>query len=129
MSRVSVNKWVKAYLDYGFEEVQEKPHSGRPQRLTEEQRQELKLYITEHAIDVNVGRLQARDIGLYIESNFGISYKKSGIYRLLHSIGLSWITTRSKHPKQSVEAQEAFKKFSIETILKIPGHVSLKVSV
>jgi hypothetical protein len=23
---------------------------------------------------------------------------------------LSWITTRSKHPKQSIEAQETFKK-------------------
>ncbi|PMN53888.1 transposase [Vibrio lentus] len=56
------------------------------------------------------GRLQARDIGLYIESNFGTSYKKSALYQLLHDIGLSWITTRSKHPKQSLEAQEAFKK-------------------
>ncbi|MCB5362021.1 hypothetical protein CSB62_23840 [Vibrio splendidus] len=50
---------------------------------------------------------------------------KSALYQLLHDIGLSWITTRSKHPKQSLEAQETFKKFPIETILKIPGHVPL----
>ncbi|PTP18423.1 hypothetical protein CWO07_25070, partial [Vibrio splendidus] len=29
---------------------------------------------------------------------------------LLHELNLSWITTRSKHPKQSEEAQESFKK-------------------
>ncbi|CAM3030322.1 Winged helix-turn helix domain-containing protein [Vibrio rarus] len=110
VSRVSVNKWVKAYLDDGLEGLQEKPHSGRPHRLTEEQRLQLKNHVTDHAINASGGRLQAKDIGLYIESNFGIKYQQSGVYRLLHEIGLSWITTRSKHPKQSIEAQEAFKK-------------------
>lgn len=110
VSRVSVNKWVKAYLDNGLEGLQEKPHLGRPHRLTDEQKSQLKEYVIEHAVNENGGRLQARDIGRYIESNFNTSYKKSALYQLLHDIGLSWITTRSKHPKQSVEAQEAFKK-------------------
>ncbi|PMH37959.1 hypothetical protein BCU68_16650, partial [Vibrio sp. 10N.286.49.B3] len=99
VSRVSVNKWVKAYLDNGLEGLQEKPHSGRPPRLTEKQRQQLKDYVKDHAINASGGRLQAKDIGLYIENNFNIKYQQSGIYRLLHDIGLSWITTRSKHPK------------------------------
>ena len=107
VSRVSVNKWVKTYLNNG---LQEKPHSGRPHRLTDEQESQLKEYVIEHAVNESGGRLQARDIPLYIESNFNASYKKSALYQLLHDIGLSWITTRSKHPKQSVEAQEAFKK-------------------
>nr|WP_258132551.1 winged helix-turn-helix domain-containing protein [Aliivibrio sifiae] len=64
----------------------------------------------EHAVNESGARLQARDVGLYIESNFNTLYKKLALYQLLHDIGLSWITTRSKHPKQSVEAQEAFKK-------------------
>jgi transposase len=46
----------------------------------------------------------------YIEHNFGVQYQKSNIYRLLHGLGFSWITSRSKHPKQSEEAQEDFKK-------------------
>ena len=45
-------------------------------------------------------------------------------------MGFSWITSRSKHPKQSQQAQDNFKKFKIETILKIPGHIGLdKVDV
>jgi hypothetical protein len=36
--------------------------------------------------------------------------QKTNIYHLLGKLNLSWITTRSKHPKQSVEAQVSFKK-------------------
>ncbi|WP_435277206.1 helix-turn-helix domain-containing protein [Psychrobium sp. nBUS_13] len=32
------------------------------------------------------------------------------MYRLLHQLGFSWITSRSRHPKQSDEVQETFKK-------------------
>ena len=110
VSRVSVNKWVKAYLDNGLEGLQEKPHPGRPHRLTDKQKSQLKEYVIGHAVNKRGGRLQARDIGLYIENHFDTIYKKSALYQLLHDIGLSWITTRSKHPKQSLEAQEAFKK-------------------
>lgn len=63
VSRVSVNKWVKAYLDNGLEGLQEKRHSGRPNRLTDEQKSQLKEYVIEHTVNENGGRLQARDIG------------------------------------------------------------------
>ncbi|MGS0730516.1 hypothetical protein ACVBKF_30235 [Shewanella sp. 0m-11] len=29
---------------------------------------------------------------------------------MLEQLGFSWITSRSKHPKQSIEVQAAFKK-------------------
>lgn len=110
VSRTSVNKWVKAYLDHGLDGLQEKPHTGRPNRLSEQQLSELKKYVTSHAIKELGGRLQAKDISRYIEETFGVRYKQANIYRILHDIGLSWITTRSKHPKQNQEAQDAFKK-------------------
>jgi len=65
VSRVSVNKWVKAYLDNGLEGLQEKPHSGRPHRLTDEQKSQLKEYVID-AVNESGGRLQAKDIGFYI---------------------------------------------------------------
>ncbi|WP_423228032.1 helix-turn-helix domain-containing protein [Shewanella algae] len=39
-----------------------------------------------------------------------MSYSLANVYRLLHALDFSWITSRSKHPKQSDEAQAAFKK-------------------
>lgn len=56
------------------------------------------------------GRLQAKDIQSYIIDNFRIEYEISNIYRLLHHLNFSWITSRSRHPKQSEGVQTLFKK-------------------
>ncbi|WP_404936157.1 helix-turn-helix domain-containing protein, partial [Pseudoalteromonas sp. SR41-6] len=50
------------------------------------------------------------DIAQYIYDQFNIRYHTDHIYKLLKKRGFSWITSRSKHPKQSKESQEAFKK-------------------
>ncbi|ABX48027.1 ISSod10, transposase OrfA [Shewanella baltica OS195] len=54
--------------------------------------------------------MMAKDVGHYIQTEFGVTFKQANIYRLLHQLGFSWMTTRSRHPKQSEAAQEAFKK-------------------
>jgi transposase len=56
------------------------------------------------------GRLTGEAIRLYIADEFQINYHPNAIYKLLHLLGFSWITSRSKHPKQSEEAQKDFKK-------------------
>lgn len=110
VSRTSVNKWVTQYLSKGLEGLAEKPHTGRPALLTQVQLNQVKKYVTDNTIKLQGGRLQGKDIQKYIHSEFGVLYQKTNIYHLLHELNLSWITTRSKHPKQSVEAQDAFKK-------------------
>lgn len=110
VSRTSVNKWVTQYLNEGLEGLAEKPHTGRPALLTQVHLNQVKKYVTDNAIKPQGGRLQGKDIQKYIHSEFGVLYQKTNIYHLLHELNLSWITTRSKHPKQSVEAQDAFKK-------------------
>jgi len=110
VSRRSVNIWVKAYFDLGLEGLKVKPRSGRPARLTPEQLEQVKSYVVDNAIKEQGGRLQGKDVQEYIKNTFGVTYQKTNIYQLLHKLNLSWITTRSKHPKQSIEAQEAFKK-------------------
>ncbi|MGF1729835.1 winged helix-turn-helix domain-containing protein [Photobacterium kasasachensis] len=41
---------------------------------------------------------------------FGKEYNSDYIYILLKKMGFSWITSRAKHPRQSDEIQEDFKK-------------------
>jgi len=110
VSRRSVNIWIKAYLDFGLEGLNAKPRSGRPSKLTQNQLAQVKSYVVDNAIKPQGGRLQGKEIQDYIEVTFGVTYQKTNIYHLLHKLNLSWITTRSKHPKQSIEAQESFKK-------------------
>ncbi|MFT6920773.1 MAG: hypothetical protein ACJA2G_003426 [Cognaticolwellia sp.] len=74
------------------------------------------------------GRLKAQTLVAYITQEFKVDYSIDNIYRLLHQLGFSWITSRSRHPKQSDEVQEAFKKFEMEMILTIPWNFSLKAN-
>ncbi len=60
----------------------------------------------------NGGRLRAQDLVDYFAQEKRITYSLSGMYHVLHRLGYSWITSRSKHPKQDPEAIEAFKKTS-----------------
>ena len=110
VSRTSVNTWVATYQQFGLDALAGKHHPGRPCSLSQKQLEQFRKYVTESAIKPDGGRLQGADLVAYIEEQFNVKYGVHNIYRLLHKLGLNWITTRSKHPKQSEEAQEAFKK-------------------
>jgi len=45
-----------------------------------------------------------KDIKKYIQESYGVDYHVRNIYRLMKELGLVWITSRSKHPKQDVMA-------------------------
>lgn len=110
VARGSVNTWVSAYLNEGLAGLKDKPHPGRECQLSSEQLTQLKQFIESNAVKLNGGRLIAEDVRQYIADEFCIHYKPANIYRLMHHLGLSWITSRSKHPKQSQACQDAFKK-------------------
>ncbi|GEA49903.1 hypothetical protein VIN01S_07070 [Vibrio inusitatus NBRC 102082] len=113
VSRTSVNKWVQAFLEEGLEGLQEKPRTGRPPFLIPAQREHLSRYIKDKAHNSEGGRLTGADIHSYKSKEFGKHYHPYSIYYLLDHMGFSWITSRSKHPKQSAEVQDDFKKIQI----------------
>lgn len=110
VSRRSVNEWVKNYLNTGIDGLKANMNSTNANKLDERQKQVLYQYIDELSRSEQGGRLTGLDIQSYIERQFGVRYHLNHVYKILKSIGLSWITSRSKHPKQSLEAQEEFKK-------------------
>ena len=110
VARGSVNTWVQKYLDYGVDGLLEGRHTGRPAKLSPQALEQLSHFIKENSTRANGGRLQAKDIKDYIREHFEIDYKISNIYRLLHHLNFSWITSRSRHPKQDESALTLFKK-------------------
>lgn len=114
VSRTSVNKWVSTYLENGVTGLQEKPRSGRPAFLTAKQFSKLGKFIETHAVNPDGGRLTGAEIHEYIQIEFGKSYHPDSVYYLLKKMGYSWITSRSKHPKQSDVIQDDFKKIQNE---------------
>jgi transposase len=113
------------FIPNGLAGLETKPSPGRPSKLTSVESEKVSAFIAENSRSSKGGRLIATDIQRYIEHNFDVQYQPSNIYRLLHELGFSWITSRSKHPKQSQAAQDEFKKLQIETINLIPWHISL----
>ena len=108
VARSSVNRWVSDYLAHGLLGLNNKPISGRPPKLTSSELKKLSNYIKQHPSLSEGGRLTGEDITRYITEEFDINYSPSHIYKLLRHLGFSWITSRSKHPKQSADAQEFF---------------------
>ena len=113
VNRGSVNTWVSRYLTHGLDGLQSKSSTGRPPKLSKQQLQKVAEYVVLNAVKPDGGRMIAEDLRGYIQDTFQINYTLRNIYWLLHGSGFSWITSRSKHPKQSQEAQDAFKKVSL----------------
>ena len=112
IARGSVNKWVSNYLATGLDGLANKPISGRPPKLSPVKLEQLSDYVKSSATSATGGRLTGEDIARYIASHFNVQYHPDHIYKLLKQLGFSWVTSRSRHPKQSHERQEAFKKVS-----------------
>ncbi|PSU60476.1 winged helix-turn-helix domain-containing protein [Photobacterium phosphoreum] len=98
VSRTSVNKWVSVFLEEGLEKLR----SGRPAFLTPKQR----------------GRLIGADIHAYILKEFDKNDHPDSIYYLLKHMEFSWITSQSKHPKKSQQAQDNFKNLKLKRSLR-----------
>lgn len=110
VSRTSVNRWITADLTQGLSGLDDTPNPGRPATLYIAQQAKLKAFIQHQSLSEQGGRLMAKEVGLFIQSEFGVPFKQANIYRLLHQLGFSWMTTHSRHPKQFEATQEAFKK-------------------
>lgn len=110
VSRTSVNKWIKAYLNNGMDGLQEKPRTGRPAWLTTTQQKQLADYLEKNAVKSTGGRLTGADIHQYILEEFNKNYHPDHVYTVLKRLGFSWISSRSRHPKQSQQVQDDFKK-------------------
>ena len=112
VSRRLVNEWITKYLSGGFDALALKLATGQPSRLSIEQKSLIKQYVIEQAVKEQGGRLMGKDIQKYIYETYDVNDCLRNIYRLLKELELVWITSRSKHPKQNLVAQEAFKKNS-----------------
>lgn len=113
ISRENLRHWIRWYNEEGMAGLEDAPRQGRPCKLTEEQRASLKarLSLPPEIAEDGVGRWRAADVQRLIEREYGVRYGSiSGVCRLLHDLGQSWISGRPKHPGQAADAIASFKK-------------------
>ena len=105
-----VYAWLKRFHEQGIEGLRDKPRSSRPSLLDRSAYDALKPKIEHSQSSRSGGRLRGEDMIQLVKDEWGVEYTLSGIYRLMKAIGMSWVSTRSKHPKQDEQAQQQFKK-------------------
>ena len=106
----TVASWIKKYEEFGLEGIYDEQRSGRKPNLTVSEEDKFKSELETLEAEKNGDRLIGEDIQGLLKNKFNVDYTVNGVYALMHRLGYSWITARSKHPKSDPEIQEIFKK-------------------
>ncbi len=108
--RKTVGNWLQRYLNEGLQGLHERPASGgRPGLLSQQQLQALPQIVQQLQQQRSAGRVMARDIQQYFLQQ-GVKCSESVIYTWFSKAGLSWVSSRSRHPQSDPDTQEEFKK-------------------
>lgn len=111
MDRQTLRDWVIRFNADGVEGLRDQHRSGRPTRMTEGQQAAFKAVVLRSPDRERDGVSSWRIVDLcrVAEERFGVSYRESGMLRLVKSLDLSWQKTRPSHPKGDPAARERFK--------------------
>lgn len=112
VDRHTIGCWYKSYKAHGLVGLDNKPRPGKVPKLARENEQFFLKEIENLQNTRSGGRVTGYDIQKMAKDLFGADYADDTIYTVLKRLNMSWITSRSKHPKLNEAAQEAFKKTS-----------------
>ena len=105
---------IKRYNAEGVDGLHDRPRMGRPPKLSDAQRAELRAIVVKGP-DVEAEGLSAYtrdDLAKIVETKWGVGYDPTSVGRILRGLGLSRQKARPSHPKKDPAAAEAFKKGS-----------------
>ena len=119
VGRHAVGKWYRRYKKNGLDGLNNLPRSGRKPNISRDREEEFVQRVVALQAEKAGGRITGYIIQDMALSEFGAAYADDSIYTVLKRLGLSWITSRSQHPKADPEAQKAFKKTLNRKLLKI----------
>ena len=94
----SVKRWKDALEHGGSEALKAKPHTGRPSRLSRQQRQRLGkiLHKGPRAAKLRTDFWTCGHVGKIIRRTFGIRYHPDHVSRILRALGWKYRKARSK---------------------------------
>lgn len=114
MSDQALRDAIKRYNAEGLAGLHDRPRTGRPAKLSEAQRCELRTVVVKGP-DVEAEGLSAYtrdDLVRIAQARWGVIYDPTSMGRILRGLGLSRQKARPSHPKKDAAAAQAFKKGS-----------------
>ena len=121
-----LRNWVLRYDHGGHANLFDKPKSGCPSFLSKNQEQELVSELVRIQDERDGGRITAKEIQKFVNEKYNVDYKFKSIYDLLERIGMSWVSSRSKHPKADEEQQKKFKQTFKARVRKLSKNLHKK---
>jgi len=108
----TVGDWLRRIHTEGIHKRYSAKKSGRPSRLTINQKKELQAILKRSPADQDLpfAVWTTKILLHFIHETYHVSYKIRQIERLVKTLGFSVKKARPEHRKASKEAQEAFKK-------------------
>lgn len=108
-SQPKVSFWIKRYKEEG--KLKNKPRSGRPTKLTKKKLSSLRKIIVDKLVKANAKHsgVTSKVIKEIIEEKTSRIYSLRHVQRLLHKMGFSLITPRTKHIRHDKNAVEKFR--------------------
>lgn len=111
MDRQSLRDWVHRFNADGPAGLVDKPRSGRPPRLSEDQLRAFDA-IVESGPDLEadgVVRWRCADLQRVLADKYNVALSERSIGRILNVRGFRHMSVRPKHPKSDAAAQDLFK--------------------
>lgn len=106
----TIQTWLQNFRKEGLVGLYIKTTKYKPSKIT----YEIKSWINDfmEALYSNQvgGSVTGKQLLYIVQEHFSIDCCLQTIYNTLHSLKLSWISCRSKHPKSNDEVQEIYKK-------------------
>lgn len=111
-SRITIQTWVKKFNSGGLEALVPKTIPGRPSRLSDEQKEELKRDIATHPrkLGYEFSNWDGKKLSAHIKKKFGVRLKVRQCQYLLHELGFSLQRPRYIFPKADPQEQETFRE-------------------
>jgi len=115
MDRQTLRDWVHRFNEHGPNGLINIKPSGRPSRLSAEQKEEL-CRLVEAGPDPQkdgVVRWRCVDLKRVLGERFGVDLSAVRLGRVLKELGFSHLSARPRHPAQDPRAVATFKKTSL----------------
>ena len=108
----TVEYWVHRFERHGLPGLQERPRSGRPRRLTDEQWEGIARVLRGSPADAGLGThlWDGKTVAAFIERNYGEKLSVRQCQRMFRDLGFRLRKPRSLIAHRDPEAQEVFKK-------------------
>lgn len=113
VSEQTIRNWLHRFENQPIDQAPyDDSRSGRPPKLTDEQKVEFFADLNESPEDVGYERQVWFPALAYrhLKETYGVEYSPSQIYRLLHEAGLSWRTARPRHYEADSAAEVEFQE-------------------